>query len=246
MLRNNKHFLFGTGIGILLVVLAITFSFYRNTHSKEPVIIYNESIPTNHEPETENTITSQDVMTQSIPNIDEKRHVDDSWNTDIDVSAEALEDETPSKLDVFTESLEPIPTVQAETPKNKDTRVIMLEEVFPEFDRLRDESYDLMKQIEQEGMTPDNYGEFEAKGVGLEAQFQDYCQRIADEFPNAVTFVAMDGVEGAYDVDFQVIQDTLGNNVSSKIEDYFIHGTLRKMLGFPAIPAELLQQIQIN
>ena len=37
MLRKNIHFLYGAGIGILLVALVI-FNHYRNSQSQEPVI----------------------------------------------------------------------------------------------------------------------------------------------------------------------------------------------------------------
>ncbi len=246
MLRKNNHILYGTGIVILLLTLVIRYNHHRNTQPQEPVKIYNGTIPSKQVPKREKPITAHESTSQPISKSEEKQDNDDYWDTVIKESTEAPE-ELPTEHDEFADPSESLAITQAEVTQQKNSRVIMLEEVFPEFDRLKNESQDLMNRIAQEGgMTPDNYDKFEATGKELEAQLQDYCQRIADEFPDAVTFVAMEGVEGAYDVDFQAIQDKLGNNTSPEIEGYFSYGTLRKMLDLPEIPEELLQQIRIN
>ena len=93
-------------------------------------------------------------------------------------------------------------------------------------------------------MTPENYAEFETRGKALEADLQGYCRQIAEAFPDAVTFITFQGEEGAYDVDFQVLQASLDGPVPSELEEYFRYTRLREMFGLPDIPPEQLQQMQ--
>ena len=68
--------------------------------------------------------------------------------------------------------------------------------------------------------------------------------RIAEEFPQAVTFITFQGEEWVYDVDFQVLQDSLNHPVPPELVEYFRYARLREMLGLPDIPSEQLQQMQ--
>ena len=65
-----------------------------------------------------------------------------------------------------------------------------------------------------------------------------YCRRIAEEFPQAVTLITFQGKEWVYDVDFQVLQDSLHPPVPPELVEYFRYARLREMLGLPDIPPE--------
>ena len=59
------------------------------------------------------------------------------------------------------------------------------------------------------------------------------------------TFITFQGEEWAYDVDFQVLKDSLdGPPVPSELEGYFRYTRFREMFGLPDIPPEQLQQMQ--
>ena len=93
-------------------------------------------------------------------------------------------------------------------------------------------------------MTPENYAKFEAKAKELETELQDYCRRIAEEFPQAVTFITFQGKEWVYDVDFKVLQNSFKQPVSSELTEYFRYARLREMFGLPDIPPEQLEKMQ--
>ena len=57
---------------------------------------------------------------------------------------------------------------------------------------------------------------------------QGYCRQIAEEFPGAVTFITFQGEEQVYDVDFQVLKDSLDGPCSIRIRGLF---SLREVAG---------------
>ena len=135
---------------------------------------------------------------------------------------------------------------QPQEPAQDDSGDVLLKEIFPEFDRLRRETQELMSDMQGKEMTPENYAKFEARGKELEAELQGYCRRIAEEFPKAVTFITFQGEEWVYDVDFQILQDSLNHPVPPELAGYFRFARLREMFGLPDIPPEQLQQMKKN
>ena len=113
----------------------------------------------------------------------------------------------------------------------EDSRSVLLKEIFPELDRILQETLELRKDIQEREMTPENYAECDARGKELEAELQGYCRQIAEEFPAAVTFIPINfqGDEQVYDVNFQVLKDSLDGPVPSELEGYFRYTRLRKM-----------------
>ena len=140
--------------------------------------------------------------------------------------------------------LKEVPVLQPQKPAEDDSGYALLKEVFPEFDRLRRETQELMNEIKEKGMTPTNYAKFEARGKELESELQGHCRRIAQDFPKAITFITFQGKEEIYDVDFQVLQDSLNHPVPPELTGYFHYARLREMLGLPDIPPEQLQHMQ--
>ena len=147
------------------------------------------------------------------------------------------------------ESPDPVPlkdvlASQRQETGQDDPGYALLKEIFPEFDRLRREMQELMRDMTRKEMTPENYTKFEARGKQLEAELQGYCRQVAEEFPKAVTFITFQGETWVYDVDFQVLQDSLNHPVPPELVEYFRYAKLREMLGLPDIPPEQLQQMQ--
>ena len=140
--------------------------------------------------------------------------------------------------------LKEVPAPQPQEPAQDDSGDVLLKEIFPEFDRLRRETQELMSDMQGKEMTPENYAKFEARGKELEAELQGYCRRIAEEFPKAVTFITFQAEEWVYDVDFQILQDSLNHPVPPELAGYFRFARLREMFGLPDIPPEQLQQMQ--
>ena len=140
--------------------------------------------------------------------------------------------------------LKGVSVLQPQKPADEDSGYALLKEVFPEFDRLRRETQELMNEIKEIGMTPTNYAKLEARGKELESELQGYCRRIAQDFPEAVTFITFQGKEEIYDVDFQVLQDSLNHPVPPELAGYFYYARLREMFGLPDIPPKQLQHIQ--
>ena len=241
MLRKNIHFLYGVGIGILLVALVI-FNHYRNSQPQEPVIIYKETLPAKQVSKTAKPLTSPEATTQPVSKIVEEQDIKESWDTEIGASTEALEEEFPSEQDEFAGSSEPLPTTQTEELLKEDFGYILLKEVFPELDRLLRETQELAEDMK--GMTPENFAAFETRGKALEAELQDYCLLIAEEFPGAVTFITFQGEEWAYDIDFRMLQVSLGDTVPPELEPYFRYARLREMFGLPDISPDQLEQLQ--
>lgn len=241
MLRKNIHFLYGAGIGILLVALVI-FNHYRNSQPQEPVIIYKETLPAKQASKTTKPLTSPEITTQPVSKTVEEQSIEEFGDTKIEKSTEPPEKEFLSEQDEFAESSEPPPTSQIETPLQEDFGAILLKEVFPEFDRLRHESQELAEDMK--GMTPENFAAFETRGKALEAELQDYCLLIAEEFPGSVTFVTFQGEEWAYDVDFRILQVSLGDIVLPELAPYFRYARLREMFGLPDIPLDQLEQLR--
>ena len=139
--------------------------------------------------------------------------------------------------------LEEVPAPQPQVPAQDDSGYVLFKEIFPEFDRLRRETQELMSDMQGKEMTPENYAKFEARGKALEAELQGHCRRIAKEFPQAVTFITFQGEEGVYDVDFQVLQDSSDHPVPPELAGYFRYARLREMFGLPDLPPEQLQQM---
>ena len=140
--------------------------------------------------------------------------------------------------------LKEVPALQPQKTAQDDSGYVLLKEIFPEFDRLRREMQELMRDLTSKEMTSENYAKFEARGKELEAKLQGYCRRIAEDFPKAVTFITLQGEEWIYDVDFQVLQDSFNPPVPPELTEYFRYARLREMLGLPDIPPEQLHQMQ--
>ena len=242
MLRKNIHFLYGTGIGVLLVALVIFYS-YRNSQSREPVIIYKETLPAKQASKTTKPLTSPEITTQPVSKTGEEQNIEGFWDTKIEKSREASKEEFLSEQDAFVESPEPLPIPQTETPLQEDSGSILLKEVFPELDRVLRETQELAEDMKK-GMTPENFAAFETRTKALEAELQDYCWLIAEEFPGSVTFVTLQGEEWAYDVDFRMLQVSLGDTVPPELKPYFRYTRLREMLGLPDIPPDQLEQLR--
>ena len=102
----------------------------------------------------------------------------------------------------------------------------------------------MTSEFKETEMTPESYAKFEARGKELEAELQGYCRRIAEEFPQAVTFITVQGEEWVYDVDFEVLQDSFNQPVPSELAKYFRYARLREMFGLPDIPPAQLQHMQ--
>lgn len=239
MLRKYFHFLYGGGTVILLIVGIIIFSHYQNSRSQEPVKVYKGTVPSQQVPDKVKETASPEVTTQRVPVDIEK--VSDS---EVDESEEDSEELAPEP-DKSNERFEELLATTVESPQ-EDPKITLLKEVFSEFDRLLSETQELMEDM-QGAVTPENYAVFEARGKALEADLQEYCQRITEKFTGAVTFAIFDGQEWAYDVDFQVLQDSLDGPVPAELEGYFQYANLREMLGLPEIPPDfpLKDQIQL-
>ena len=133
---------------------------------------------------------------------------------------------------------------QPQESAQDDSGYVLLKEIFPEFDRLRRETQELMSDMTGKEMTSENYAQIEARGRELEAELQGYCRRIAEEFPQAVTFITFQGEKRVYDVDFEVLQDSFNQPIPSEFAKYFRYARLREMFGLPDIPPEQLQHVQ--
>lgn len=241
MLRKNIHFLYGGGIGILLVAAVVIFNQYKNSQPQEPVKIYKGSVPSQQVPKKVKQTTSSEVTTQP-----ETVEIEESMDAETEESAEVSKEFT-HEPDESAEPSEVLPETVVESPQ-EDPKVVLLKEVFPGFDRQLRKGQELLKDIQEAGgWTSENRAAFEARGKALESEFQDYCQRITEKFTGAVTFVILDGQEWAYDVDFQVLQDSLDGPVPAELEGYFQYTSLREMLGLPEIPPDfpLKDQMQL-
>lgn len=241
MLRKYVHFLYGGGIGILLIAVVIVFNHYQNSQPQEPVKIYKGTVPSQQVPKKVEPAVLPDIETQP-----ETVDIEEEQDAEIEESTEVSE-EFASEPDEASEPSEVLPETGAESPQ-EDPKVVLLKEVFPEFDRLHREGQELLKDIQEAGgWTGENYSAFEARGKALEAEFNDFCQRITEKFTGAVTFVIFEGQEWAYDVDFQVLQDSLDGPVPSELEGYFQYTSLREMLELPEIPPDfpLKDQMQL-
>ena len=241
MLRKNIHFLYGGVIGILLVAAVIIFNHYQNSQSQEPVKIYKGAVPSQQVPDAVKQTASPEVTTQP-----ETVDIEEASDAEVEELEEVSEEFAPEP-DKSNEPSEELLTTAAESPQ-EDPKVVLLKEVFPEFDRLLREGQELLKDIQEAGgWTEENYAAFEARGKALEAEIQDYCQRITEKFTGAVTFVIFDGQEWAYDVDFLVLQDSLDVPVPAELEGYFRYASMRDMFGLPEIPPDfpLKDQMQL-
>ncbi len=241
MFRKKIYFLYGGGIVILLVAVVIIFNHYQNSQPQEPVKVYKGTVPSQQVPEKVKQIASPEVTTQP-----ETVDIEETKDAGIEKSAEVSEEFAPEP-DESAEPSEVLPETVVESPQ-EDPKVVLLKEVFPEFDRLYREGHELLKNIQEAGgWTGENYAAFEARGKALEAEFNDFCQRITEKFTGAVTFVIFEGQEWAYDVDFQVLQDSLDGPVPAELEEYFQYTSLREMLELPEIPPDfpLKDQLQM-
>ena len=162
----------------------------------------------------------------------------------VELENPAPQPQVPAQENPESVLLKETPTPQPQELAQDDSGYVLLEEIFPEFDRLRRETQELMNDMKGKEMTAENYAEFEARGKELETELQDHCRRIAEEFPQAVTFITFQGEEWVYDVDFQVLQDLLNYPVPPELAEYFRYARLREMFGLPDVPPEQLQQMQ--
>jgi hypothetical protein len=238
MLRKKIHFLCGGGIGLLFVAAVIIFNHYQNSQPKEPVKIYKGTVPSQQVPETVKQTTLPDVATQP-----ETVDIEEAWDAEVEESAEVSE-EFASESGESAEPAEPLLATTAESLQEYP-KVVLLKEVFPEFDRLLSETQELVEDM-QGGVTPENYAALETRGRALEAELNDYCLRIAEEFPGSVTFIPFQGEEWVYDVDFQMLKDSFKDPIPSELEPYFRYTSMRDMFGLPEIPPEQLQQMQLQ
>ena len=142
------------------------------------------------------------------------------------------------KHEQSTEPLELLSTTETQ----EVSKSVLLKEIFHKLDRLLSEYKEFKKDLKR--FSPKYFGEYDVRGKALEDEIQGYCQRIAKEFPGAVTFITFQGREWAYDVDFQVIQDSLEEPVLSELEGYFRYTSLRKMFRLFRIPSILLKLMQ--
>ena len=240
MLRKNIHILYGVGIGILLVTLVGFFNHYWDSPPQESVKMPETALPSTGDPKTAKPLVTPEAPTQPESEATEDTDMAEPSDTETEASEEGFQPE-PEPL---AESLESLPEPPAQEPPQEDSRGALLKEIFPELDRLLQEGQELASDMQERGMTPENYAEFEAKGKELEAELQGYCRQIAEEFPGAVTFITFQGEEQVYDVDFQVLKDSLDGPVPSELEGYFRYARLREMFGLPDMPPEQLQQMQ--
>ena len=242
MLRKNIHFLYGGGIGILLVAAVIIFNQYQNSQPQEPIKIYKGTVPPQQVPEKVEPAASPEIETQPELNTVDDPSITEAWDTEMEESIGVPEEKE------FTKPTESLPSTETQEPSQEDPKIVLLKEVFPEFDRQLREAQKLVEDMQGAGgLTRENYAAFEARGKALEAEFQDCCQRITEKFTGAVTFAIFDGQEWAYDVDFQVLQDSLDGPVPAELEGYFQYTSLREMLGLPEIPPDfpLKDQLQL-
>ena len=137
-----------------------------------------------------------------------------------------------------------VPALRPQEPAQDGSGDALLKAVFLELGRLRWEIQELTSEFKEKEMTPESYTKFEARGKELEAEIQGYCRRIAEEFPQAVTFITVQGEEWVYDVNFEVLQNSFNQPIPSEFAKYFRYARLREMFGLPDIPPEQLQQMQ--
>ena len=92
MLRKNIHFLYGGGIGILLIAAVIIFNHYQNLQSQEPVKIYKGTVPSKQVPKTEKLAVSSDVAPHAEPDTVDGPSIKEPWETEMEKSTEASEE----------------------------------------------------------------------------------------------------------------------------------------------------------
>ncbi len=239
MLRKNIHFLYGGGISILLIAGIIIFNHYQNLQPQELVKIYKGTVPSQQVPETVKQTTLSKVATQP-----ETVGIEEVSDAEVEESAEVSEEFTPEP-DESSEPVEGLLATTAESPQ-EDPKVVLLKEVFPEFDRLQREGLEIVEDMQGRTLIPEDYAEIEARGREIEAEMYDYFQRIAEEFPGSVTFALFQGEEWTYDVDLQLLKDSIKGSTPSELEQYFRYTSLRDMFGLPEIPPEWLQHGEIQ
>ena len=230
------HLLYGGVICILLVPLVIFLISSWNSIPQEPIKIYKTPVLKKQTPEK-----VEETPTPEEPSRDES----ETWDSEEPEITETETSEEESQ-DEFSETLLPQTKTSEEDPKEdpeEDPKVVFLKEVFPKLDHHLSEGKKLMEEIAKEGVAGGNYDVFKARAQALEAEFQEYCKQIADEFPDAVTFITLRGQQSVYDVDFQILQDSL-EAVPSELSEYFRYTRLREWFGFPDVPPEQLQQLQ--
>lgn len=237
MLTRSVYVLGGIALSILLVAGVAIFNHYWGDASEAPVKVYKTATPAQRVETAESSDTPAVVFQPESEAVDIL--LDEEFETPEADETEATREASQPEFD---DASEPLPATNVEETPQEDSRVIVLQEVFPEFDRLLEESLQLADEMK--GATPDNFADFAAKGEALESEIQGHCQRIADEFPGAVTFIAIQGQQWAYDVDFQMVHDSIQGPIPSELDGYFRHTSMREMFGLPEIPPDQLQQMQ--
>lgn len=237
MLRKHIHFLYGGGISILLIAGVIVFNHYQNSQLQEPVNIYKDTEPSQQVPKAVKPTASLEVAPQS-----ETLDIEETWTSEVEVSEEFVPEQVES-----VEPSEALSVTEAQELSQEDPKVVLLKEVFSGFDRIMLEGQELLKDIQEAGgWTHENRAAFEARGRALEAENYDYFQRIAEEFPGSVTFALFEGEEWTYDVDFQMLKDSIKGSIPSELEPHFRYASAREMFGLPEMPPEWLQQGDIQ
>ena len=87
MLRKNIHFLYGGGIGILLIAAVIIFNHYQNSQSQEPVKIYKGTVPSQQVPKKVEPAVLPEIETQP-----ETVDIEETGNAEVEESEEVFEE----------------------------------------------------------------------------------------------------------------------------------------------------------
>lgn len=221
-----------------MIAAVIIFNHYQNSQPREPVNIYKDTEPSQQVPKTVKPNASPEVAPQP-----ETVDIEETWASEVEVSEELVPEQVES-----AEPSEALSVTEAQEPSQEDPKVVLLKEVFPEFDKFHREGLEIVEDMQgiPIGERYAAFTEIEARGRVIEAKMYDYFQRIAEEFPGSVTFAFFEGEEWTYDVDLQMLKDSIKGSIPSELDPYFRYTSLRDMFGLPEMPPEWLQQGEIQ
>jgi len=146
------------------------------------------------------------------------------------------DDESPEEFveePEVAEEDQALPDQEDQAPPEESQVYVLLEETFPEIGRIKEETQKLMSSINSSTATLEDRKAFETKAKALETEIQDICKRIAEVFPETVTFITFQGQEWATDIDFRKLQTLAGDSFPASIQEYFRYANLREMLRSP-------------
>jgi len=123
-----------------------------------------------------------------------------------------------------------LPDQEDQVPPEENQVYALLKESFPEIARIKEETYKLMSSFDFSTATAEERKAFETKAKALETEIQDICKRIAEVFPEAVTFINFQGQEWATDIDFRKLRTLAGDSLPVSVQEYFRYANLREML----------------